>query len=136
MANEEQIQEKYLHLQLIAQTLRQVQQQLQLLDEQGAEIEKMTDGLGTLMETKIGTNLLVPVSEGIFVQAMLKDKEKLLVNVGSNVVVEKTAEETRFLLQTRNQELKEHREELKKQNEELIEAATALQDELNKLITQ
>jgi len=136
MANEEQIQEKYMHLQLIAQTLRQVQQQLQLLDEQAAEIEKMTSGLGELMNAKIGVNLLVPVSEGIFAKASLSDHKTLLVNVGSNVVVEKTIEETRNLLQDRNQELKEHREELKKQNGELIEAATALQDELNKLITQ
>src|SRR3989338_1538222 len=123
MANEEQIQEKYMHLQLIAQTLRQVQQQLQLLDEQAAEIEKMTSGLGELMNAKIGVNLLVPVSEGIFAKASLSDHKSLLVNVGSNVVVEKTIEETRNLLQDRNQELKEHREELKKQNGELIEAA-------------
>jgi len=96
----------------------------------------MTSGLGELMNAKIGVNLLVPVSEGIFAKASLSDHKTLLVNVGSNVVVEKTIEETRNLLQDRNQELKEHREELKKQNGELIEAATALQDELNKLITQ
>ncbi|MEK6967304.1 MAG: prefoldin subunit alpha [Nanoarchaeota archaeon] len=136
MATEEQIQEKYMHLQLIAQTLRQVQQQLQMLDEQSSELDRMADGLGDLKDSKIGSNLLVPVSEGIFARATLSNSETLLVNVGSNVIVEKTIDETRQLLQDRNAELRLHREELKKQNKELFDAAQVLQDELNNLITQ
>jgi len=61
MASDEHIQEKYMHLQIIAQTLKQVQQQLQMVEGQTGELEKVTEGLGELGKTKIGTGLLVPV---------------------------------------------------------------------------
>lgn len=136
MASEQEVQEKYLHLQLVAQTLKQVQQQLQLIDVQAEELEKVSTGLNDLTKVKEGSNLLVPISEGIFARAKLTDGKTLMVNVGGNVVIEKSVEDTRKIIDTRNIELREHREELKKQTHELMQAAQTLQEELSKLIIE
>lgn len=135
MEKDEQIQEKYLHLQIIAQTLKQVQQQLSLIDQQLSDIERVRDGLADVGKAPAGAKVLVPLSEGIFAHATLAEPGELLVNVGSNVIVKKGIEETRELLAKRKAELAGSREEMNNQMGELMDAAQALQKELNELIT-
>ncbi len=135
MVSDEIIQEKYMQLQMLAQTMRQVQQQLQMMDEQGAELERVIEGLESITSSSQGTKLLVPISEGIFAHATIQNPNSLLVNVGGNVVVNKTGAEAKVLLEKRMQEMREHRERMDAQMNEIMQAAQHLQKELGQMVT-
>ena len=134
VATDEQIQEKYLHLQLMAQTLKQMQDQIGMLDEQAGEVERVIAGLDEIGKAEINSNMLVPVAEGIFIKAQMKEKDSLLINVGQGVLVDKTIPETKDLLTKRNEEMIAQREEMALKLNDIMEHAQKLQEELNKMV--
>ncbi len=98
MADEEQMKQKYMQLQLMQQQMEEVNKHLTMLAEQNAELEVSLEALQELEHTKVNNEFLAPIANGIFVKGELKDTQKLVVNVGSNVTVEKNVSEVVELL--------------------------------------
>ena len=89
-----------------------IAEQLERIDDGLMEIEYLKSSLDELKSSKKGSDIFAPMSSGIFVKAKLEENEKLLVNVGNNVVVEKTANETKSLLDERISEMNESKAKL------------------------
>ncbi len=96
---DEQIQEKYAEFQALQQQLEQINQHLELLQQHLKEVGLSIQAVEDLEKTKIGSEILAPLANGIFIKAELKDNHKLIVNVGADATVEKTAAEVIKLLQ-------------------------------------
>ncbi len=110
--NEQELQQKYMEIQMLEQQLKMLQNQLFKMDEQIIEIRLALENLDDIKSTPKGKELLVPLTQGIFLKSELKDNEKLIVNVGANVTVEKTVEETKDLLKKQITEISKYREEI------------------------
>src|SRR3989344_2299124 len=95
---QQHIQQKYLELQIANQQIKQLRQHIQQFEEQLSELLLLDQGIDSLSETKIGTEMLVPLSSGIFVKVELKDNKILAVNVGSGTVVKKSISDTKGLI--------------------------------------
>jgi prefoldin alpha subunit len=132
-ADEEELKEKYLALQMLAGKMKQLEEQVQAVSERLALIREVEDSLDELKSAKADVDALVPVSEGIFVKASIKDANSLIVNVGSGVCVEKTPDETKELLNQRSSELSGHRTQLMAELEMQAMQADKLEAELSKL---
>lgn len=87
--NQEKLRQKYVEIQMISEQMKQMQQQTQMLEEQGIELNLTLQGLGELQRTKKDQDILVPVATGIFSKAKIGSTEDVIVNVGSNVLVQK-----------------------------------------------
>jgi prefoldin alpha subunit len=132
-ANDEALKEKYLALQMLAKGMKQLQEQIQAVSERLSMLRDVEEALDELKASKEGTEALVPVSEGIFMKASIKDSNSLIVNVGSGVCVEKTPEQTKELLSQRVSELSNHRSQLLAELEMQAMQAEELETELSKL---
>jgi prefoldin alpha subunit len=99
------MQQKYMEMQMIDQQLKQIQQQLHAVEQQSMEVESVIDALGSISKVEPGSDILVPLSSGIFVKAKIQDNKELLVNVGSNTTVSKSVPEVQEMLKKQNQEL-------------------------------
>jgi prefoldin alpha subunit len=117
--------EKEAELQMLDSNARFVAEQLDSIDASLMEINYVKECLNELNSTKKGSEILAPISSGIFVKTKLEDSTKFFVNVGKGVVVEKTVPETIKLLDEKLKEISEAREnlmdELKKIDGRLIE---------------
>ena len=82
-------QQKYMELQLLDQQMKQLQQHLMETDAKTQQLEQIIKDLQDIQQVKEGTDILVPLAGGIFVKGNIGATDKLLVNVGSNVNVEK-----------------------------------------------
>lgn len=107
MTNEEQIQQKYMHFQMIQQQLEEVNQHLGMLNEQSKELDISIEAVKQIGKTKVDNGFLAPVANGIFIKGQLKDNEKLIVNVGMNTTVEKTIPEVVKLLEEQKKDVME-----------------------------
>lgn len=105
MADEKNIQEKYMQFQQLQQHLEQITQHLEMLHQQQREIDVSIEALKELQDAKLNTEILAPVANGIFFKAELKDHRKLLVNVGTDVTVEKTIPEVIELLEEQKEKI-------------------------------
>ncbi|MBI5398229.1 prefoldin subunit alpha [Candidatus Woesearchaeota archaeon] len=131
-----ELQEKYAEYQLLEEQIKQVQQQIQKMDSQLADLESIHEGLEDFKNAAEGSEVFVPVSNGIFLQANLASNKKLLVNVGSSVVVEKTVDDTKKLLGDQQVEISMYREQLLAHLNKLPEQMQHLQAQLEKMIRE
>lgn len=109
---QKEAQQKHIEMHLLDQQIKQVQKQLQLLEQQILELNATKDALDDFAAIKPGTEILVPISSGIFVKGQIKDNKELTVNVGANVAVNKSIPETKKLLEEQLEEIKKFQQEL------------------------
>jgi prefoldin alpha subunit len=102
---QEQLQQKFLQFQMFQQQIEQINQHLEMLTQQSAELEISINAVKEIGQTKVDQEILAPIAGGIFLQAQLKDNQKLIVNVGSGITVEKTNLQVIELLQQQQAEL-------------------------------
>lgn len=105
-----------------------VQQQLQALQQQLAalqmSIEETDAALNTISGIKeVEGEALVPMGAGAFAKAKITDKDKVLVDIGARILVEKSAEDATKFFNERLEKMREAREGL-------TEAVTELQARL------
>ena len=128
--NEKAIQEKYIEFQFIHQQLAELQKQAQTAAQQISELEASKQSLSELAELKPGSDILVPVQNGIFVKAKLGELDSLTVNVGSGIAVVKSIDETKKILEEQQQELSNFRQQIVAELKENLTRARELEKEL------
>lgn len=130
----EEIQEKYLQLQMLDKQIKEMHRQLQLFKKQGQEITGTVNSLDEFKKTKRETPILVPISSGIFAKAKLEKSSELLMNVGSDVVVSKNVDDAKELLSKQVEKIKKLQEQLSAEINSLVVKAVPLQEEVNTFI--
>ncbi len=130
---QEQLQEKYMEYQMIEEQIKKMQEQLLSFKKQNEELEGITNALQNIAEVKQGTEILVPMSSGIFIKAEVQETKEVLVNVGDNVVVEKKLEDAILLVRKQQEDINEYREKVAKNTELIIEHGQRLEQEVMKL---
>lgn len=128
--NEEEMQQKYMELQMMSRHIKAAQQQLEGIDEQIGSMGNLVTELDNLKEAKEGSEMLSPIGEGIFVRSKLADNNQLIVNVGANVAVTKNVDEAKQLLKTRIEQGQRHKERMITEVENMIEEAKLVEKEL------
>jgi prefoldin alpha subunit len=105
MANEREMQEKVIQMRYIESQANSIQQQMVIAENALISIDTAINSLTELQKSK-ATESMTPLGAGVFAYATLKDTERVLIDVGSGVVVEKPiAEATKLLGERREQAL-------------------------------
>ncbi|MBD3313811.1 prefoldin subunit alpha [Candidatus Woesearchaeota archaeon] len=123
-------QQKYLELQMLDQQIKQIQKNLELIDNQISELAQISQSLEELRDVKPGTEAFVPITGGVFIKAEIKDSKNLLVNVGAGATVEKSVPDTIDLINNQKKEIESAREELLEQLKDAVKKARELQGDL------
>ena len=133
---EKEMQELYINLQLLTNAIKQLQRQIQMLEERFVEMQVVKSSLDELGEVKVGSSILVPISDGIFCKASLQDNKELLMNIGGSIVVKKGIPDAKEYIDERIEELKKNREEMSGQLNTVVEQTQRLQDKFNSLVKE
>ena len=120
---------KFVEYQELGAEIKQIQQQLLIIENQAAELDGFVSDLDE-MESLQDAEVLVPLINGVFAKARLHDAKQLLVNVGSQIIVPKNAESTKKLLKEQRINLIEFRERLIELLQDKAHIAIALEQEL------
>ena len=76
--------------------------QVALLENRRVELLLIKSSLEDLKE---GSDLLIPIGAGIYAKAKLTDADEFLVNVGSNVIVKKSINEVKEMIDKEIEEI-------------------------------
>lgn len=98
-------QEEQIYREWVAQ-IQYFQKMMEELENNLQGIERLKQDIQELQNFKGDEDILAPVANGIFIEAKLKNKDKLKVNVGNGVVVEKSITETIHLLEKQEEEIR------------------------------
>lgn len=130
----EEVQKKYMELQMLQMQLQQVQKQMQALEQQAEEMDTVTEALDDLNGSDSGSEMFVTVTPGVFVKAKLEETQKVLLNVGGGAIVEKPIPDAKKLVGDQGDELRKMHSELAEQVQKMVARAEKVQEELRKLV--
>ncbi len=102
--------------------IRQIQEQLQIIEQTMQDMNTISDGMEEL-KGKTGEEIYAPIGKGIFVKAKLLSEE-LTVNVGSEKFVKKSIDETKDLIEKQRKKLRETKADLDNELEKINEEIT------------
>jgi len=122
--------EKYIELQVLDQQIKNIQKQLQMIDDQMIELIITRQSIDELKDVKLKSEILSPIASGIFVKSDIKDNNEFIVNVGSNVAVKKTREEVKELIEKQLYEIKNVQNELLVNLQKMVLEAQNIEKEL------
>ena len=117
---QELLKQKYMEYQILEKQMKQVSSQLEQFDMQIVELNNIKSALTELKQVTIGSEILVPISPGIFLKAKLEDNDELIVNVGDNVSVSKTNKQAIELIDQQIAEMKSHRDNYNSNVEQIV----------------
>ncbi|MEK6856959.1 MAG: prefoldin subunit alpha [Nanoarchaeota archaeon] len=132
--NQKKAQQKYMELQMFDSQLKQIQQQVQTLENQAVEVEIIIEGLEGMKQVGSGSEILVPLANGIFAKAKLLDSENLIVNIGSNTAVTKKVDSTKDMMTSQVLEIRAAQEQLSAQFNIVLEKARQTEVEMQELV--
>lgn len=136
MPSEEEIKEKYLEFQQVQQQLQQLTEHVEQMNQQAAELEISINAIREIEKTPLNNEFLAPLANGIFVKGELKENSRLIINVGSNVTVERTPSEVIELLQKQRKEVMEQTAQAEAVVEQLSNYALKLYKEVEKQVKE
>lgn len=135
-AKENALKDKYAELRMATAQIKQLQQQLEAVEEKKLELSAAVLGLDDLKNAKQNTKMLAPISDGIFVNATVDNTDELVVNVGGNICVKKTVEQAKGMLGTRLQEMVGYQENILEELNKLTDNASQLEKELGQMLEE
>jgi len=123
-------QQKMMEYQMLDRRIKQLQQQMEIADSQLMEIMATLQSLDEFSGMKEGSDILFPLNNGIFAKGKLGKSDKLFVNVGSQVVVDKSIPETKEIIGKHRDEIDGLRQTIADAIDEMIKKAATLEKEL------
>jgi len=103
MANEDELNRLAAEVQMQQSRGEAIRQQVQQMQSDLMELAGTMDALQNLKKAKGDT--LVPLGSGIYISCPKPDADKVVVNIGSNVMVQKKPEEAVKMLQERQKKM-------------------------------
>jgi prefoldin alpha subunit len=82
-----------------------IMRQINLTQITAEGLDRALVAVDALDKAEIGQEILVPIGSGSFVHGKLASKEKVVLNVGAGVSIEKTAAEAKGILSNRKAEV-------------------------------
>jgi|TARA_B100001964_G_scaffold218480_1_gene259537 prefoldin alpha subunit len=135
-AKEENLQKLYLEFQMLDQSIKQLEKQNTALNNQLMELMATNQSLEDMKKINNGTEILMPLSGGIYAKAELKDSKNLIVNVGSNITVTKDVDSTKKLIETQIDEIQKLQKNLVIQLQEETTKGALLEQEINQIASE
>ena len=124
------MQQKMIQLQMIHQQLKQFQQQMASLEQQTQELQNTKDALGDLDTVEKGTEIYVPLAQGIFAKAKWDTEGEFLVNIGGSSAIAKSTSEVVRMVDEQLVEADKIKEEMMEQVSKLVEHAGKLENSI------
>ena len=133
MSAEENIQNLYMEFQMLNNAIKQMEKQSQVLENQLMELVSTNQSLEDIQKVKEGTEILVPLSSGIYIKAELKDSTSFIVNIGSSIALSKDVNATRKIIEEQISEIGKMRENLAEELQSNVGKAASIESEMKKI---
>jgi len=135
MANheiEKKLQEKVLTYRILENRLDSLVKQQNVFLSRAMEIENTIESIDEIK--KEGKDLLFPIGAAAYARGDVTDKNKLIVEVGAGVLLEKTADEGKTILEKRKREIQNAVEALQQDLQNVSETMQKIETDTQKIL--
>lgn len=136
MNDEEKIQKLYVEFQMLSNAIKQLEKQSEALETQLIELLSTNQSLEEMRKVKPGSEILVPLSSGIYVKAELKESDNFIVNVGSNTALSKDINSTKKIIEEQIVEIRGMQQSLAEELKNNTVKASLIEKEMEKIASE
>ncbi len=129
----EELQTKYIQLQLLKQQFKELAEQRNNVVERMSELAASVDALQKMNSVTKGSEIWSSIGSSAFVRADIKDTENVLVGIGAGIVVKSTRARSTEIINSRLEELKKIDHELLTEITRFAQAIQVLEPQVEKL---
>ena len=133
---EEKLQKLYMEFQILSQRIQQLEKQNEALNNNLMELMVTNQSLDDIKSIKEKTEILVPISSGIYAKADIKESDSFLVNVGANTILVKDLKSTKEVIESQIVEIRKLQESLAEQLQEMVAKASSMEQEINQIASE
>ena len=130
---QEKLQKLYVEFQVLNNSIKQLEKQNEALETQLMELMVTNQSLDDMKKVESGTEILVPISSGIYVKAEIKDTDSFTVNVGSNIALSKDLNFTKKIIENQIDEIKKLQENFVNELQSNTSKAGLLEKEITEI---
>ncbi len=98
---QQELQQRILELNMLDAKFKEMQQQIQIVDQQLNELQILENNLNEIEKTKENSETLSQLGPGVFIKSSIKKNNEVFVDIGSKIIVKKNPEETKQLIKKR-----------------------------------
>ena len=103
--NQQELQQKIIEINLLDQKCKEIQQQITMIDQQLTELQLLQNNLNEIGKIKDNSETLSQLGQGIFVKSKISKSDEIYIDIGSKIVIKKTPEEAREVIQKRIEQM-------------------------------
>lgn len=122
--------ERIAEFNMLENQLRQIEQQIALIDQQITHQNEVSQNIGDLKKISKGTESFLPLAEDIFVKTKIVDNENLLINVGGKTILKKSNEEVKVIIQKQIGKLNSLRREFGLEIDQILQELLRIEKEI------
>ena len=133
---EEKLQKLYMEFQILNQRIQQLENQNEALNSNLMELMATNQSLDDIKSIKGKTEILVPISSGIYAKADIKESDRFMVNVGANTVLVKDLKSTKGIIESQIGEIRTLQENLAEQLQKQTTKAALMEQEISNIASE
>ena len=130
---EQELQKKYIELQMLKQHLNTIAQQKQMIDERLGELNITMGALKSMSGIKKGEEIWSSLGSGAFIKSDIKDTSSVLVAVGAGVVIQESIPKAAVILESRLKDMEAVSQDVMQQAQAYMDRINKLEPEVEKL---
>ncbi|AAB89209.1 MULTISPECIES: prefoldin subunit alpha [Archaeoglobus] len=130
MSSEKEVQEKIATLQILQEEAEALQRRLMELEILENEYRKTLETLEFFESIDTSVEALMNLGGGVFAYVDVKNSKKMLVDIGSGVVVEREVGEAIEFVKNRIKKIEENQEKMTSMLQQVLSQAQRIQQEL------
>ncbi len=133
MVTEDEFQQKAYEFEMYRQELANIQKQLQELSYRIQELDLVLNSLEAIKKNNGDEEIIVPIGQGVYIKTKIVDKKDILIDVGSNVIIEKDIDKAIEYVKERFDEISKYIDRLNKDAQYFTTKLQELEPILNKM---
>lgn len=136
MAEEKEIQEKFIMYQLLQKQLEMFREQALQLEKGFLEIETTKQAIEDFQKLKKDNDIMIPLGSGYYIEGKITDLKKVLMSPGANLMLENDLSSAQKSLEDKKKEIENVSKELESKIGEVVHKINDLAPELEKMVKQ
>jgi len=131
---EQEVQQKLVLYQMLGQRLEQINEQARVLEQRMLELETTRQALDDLKGLKEGNEVLIPLGSGCYTHGKTEDSGGLLCDLGAGIMVNKSPQEAKAVLDGKRIEIERLSETLQREAKDAVAKMNELGPELQEFL--
>ncbi|MBD3155625.1 MAG: prefoldin subunit alpha [Candidatus Aenigmarchaeota archaeon] len=133
--SQKELQEKMIQYQALEETFKELNERRDIFTSKMMEIEQTKEAIDEVIKAK-EDEVYIPLGSSVFLPGKLNKKEKMIVGIGADAIMEKNVDEVKEILDQRKKMIEDGLEDVQNHMKDVVGKIRKIEPEIQKMYSQ